>query len=184
MANKSRPSLGWRLARGGAFTIVALFVGCYACTKTDAWERFNGSTTGQGIHDLTARGVVALDWHNLPAHAARTSELAGEDGYDIELSGPSEYQFLAFKTPTRPSPGTYRVSTSPSRGYEAMLMLSSSLTVEGRDVNFVAADSGRVTLRSAQSGLDGAYTVYFTGTPPTDLNKHGQVVVSGTFHLR
>ena len=184
MSRKVIQSRGRRFAQGCAYLVVALFIGCYACTKTDAWERSNGSTIGKGTHDLMARGVVVLDWRNMQVQASRVSDWVDSDGYNIEFSGPSDYEFFALSTRSRPAPGVFRVGTGVARDYDAMLILSNAGKVGGREVGFERADSGRVELRSAPSGLDGSYTVYLTGTPPGDDGKHGQVIVSGSFRLR
>jgi hypothetical protein len=120
--------------------------------------------------------------HACPRGWARTATIS--DGYNIELSGPSEYEFFALSTRLRPAPGIYRVGTGVARDYDAILSLGSAGMIAGQQVGFDRADSGRVVLRSAPAGLDGAYTVYLTGTPPNDLGKHGQVIVSGSFRLR
>lgn len=146
---------------------------------------YSGATIGEGTHELATAGVIDVHWRSEPALAVRRSVWAGPDGYEIELSGPNRYyQFLAFTTLSRPSPGTYRVGSGGPSDYDAILSPSSEVSIGGQTVGFGRADSGQLVLRSARPGLDGLYTVYFTGTPPDDLTKRGQVVVSGTFHLR
>ena len=187
----SSPQSTWRRwAQGCALAVIACFATCYACTKTDAWQRLNGSVLAKGTNSLTARGAMSLDWPDSRVLLMR-AYFHEPDGYYIEVGGDSLHQltyFFTFTTRFRPHPGVYELearkgNARPETRYIASLSLGGDEGLfNGVEVGF-KTDSGRLTISPAIHGLDGNYVVFMSGIPPGGTKTRGQIVVRGQFHV-
>jgi len=172
------------------FAIVASFASCYACTKSDPWQRFFGSALADGTNSLTVRGAINRDWPDRSVILSRTSSFAGPDGYDIEVLGDSGLtQFFSLTTRFRPQPGIYplvasRLGDRPEWQYTASLDVKYEETSPIRESVVFEPDSGRLRISRAGRGLDGSYMVFMGGVPPGEEKIRRHVVVEGRFHLQ
>ena len=172
-----------RIGKGCLYAVAALAVACYACTQTYAWERFNGSTIGRGLHDDTVHGDTSFTWHQGWAYVHRRSSWAGPDAFGIELRDPMQSGFIGMNIKERPTAGRFSVVNSqtgePSGAYEADLVLT-----KRAGHNSYHADSGVVTLRREGSRLLGDYVLHFTEFTLDTARTKKHVVASGHFELK
>jgi hypothetical protein len=174
--------------KGCGWALLVMFVTCYAISKTDGWQRLNGSVLSDGVGSLTTTGVDSISWPEMSAELRRVSAMSGGDGYDLQMDGSHMQEGLAFHFLTRPSAGNAfavtRDDTVPQRAGTARFVLMSGLNDDwgSSGHNGFDADSGRIAFQKGHGGLDASYVVYMTGKNP-DTHAPGRIVARGTIHL-
>lgn len=173
-----------RVPTGCLVSLVALVGSCMLCTRSDAWERFNGAVIWRGSHETTAAGDTAFAWRG-SATFTRVAAMAAEDGYNLEMNGAGEYEFVGLVTRARPHPGTFGINQrGPGDAQDPDSRFSASLSTSNNADDYWSADSGRMVLADSAGALHGAYVAYMSRASPRDSTRPRYLVVRGTLRLQ
>jgi len=166
------------VGRGFLVAGVAVLIVAIVISRTDAWERFNGSDLAKVTFDLQVSGAQQIASRGA-GMITRNSSWAGRDGYELQLAGKDVA--LALTSRLRFVPGTYAVNSDSQAARDTIKLMGASLWF-ATDGPVFWGDSGYVRISQDGARLRGTYQIFLTNKfNPTRGELPPHAVVRGEF---